>query len=113
MSYISTTSATNTNSVNALQNVLASLNSVNTNTTTNPYPIVHSINGSGYSTNQYRIAPAFKMELFKSENGGFVMHLITTDNKTNHETTKMFILSNVENMGNDIQNILVMEILRT
>lgn len=69
------------------------------------------------STNSYnagsvfKAQPAFKMEMYKSENGGFVMNLITNSTHYN-EDAKIFILNDIENLGKDIQNILIAEILK-
>ena len=53
------------------------------------------------------------MELFKSENGGFIMSLLTWDSKNYTEMSKLFILNDIQNMGRDIQNILAAEILKS
>jgi hypothetical protein len=106
MSY-STTQA----NANAIINSLSNLNVANT-----PYlgTAITTNNTSGISINgTYKKSPTFRMELFKSENGGFVMNLITTDLNTYIENTKIFILKEVENMGRDIQNILMLEVLKS
>lgn len=79
-------------------------------------PMYSNTNGTANSINYpkpYKADPAFKMELYKSENGGFVMHLITTDPKTNTDNVRMYILPDIENLGRDIQNILIMDILKS
>jgi hypothetical protein len=53
------------------------------------------------------------MEMFKSENGGFIMNLITMNYNNYSEKHKLFILNDTQNMGRDIQNILAAEILKS
>jgi len=89
-----------------LQSALNSLNSSGTITTI-------STNGSStISPFNSKIFPTFKMELFKSENGGFVLNLIICKDNSYTESSKLFILNDVENLGRDIQNILLVEILK-
>jgi hypothetical protein len=52
------------------------------------------------------------MEFYKSENGGFVLNLIKPNPDTYSEKPKLFTLKDVENIGRDIQNILLVEILK-
>jgi hypothetical protein len=105
--------ATNTNSSQAIQNALNSLTNTNGNISnialanTNGY---NTINTS--SSNIFKAMPTFKMEMFKSENGGFVMTLITMNPNTYQDVSKLFILNDIQNMGRDIQNILASEILK-
>lgn len=74
--------------------------------------IATSIYTNGNITFHHKIFPKFKMEMYKSENGGFVMNLISYQDNTNNEESKLFILSDIENLGKDIQNILLTEILK-
>lgn len=101
----------NVSASQALQNAITSIQGItNGNGSSGGYSTA-----IGYPTTSipYKPAPTFKMEMFKSENGGFVMHLITWDANVFMDKTKIFILNDLENMGRDIQNILVMEILKT
>jgi hypothetical protein len=93
-----------------LQNALGNLSHASINSIGIPNGSVSTVFNTN---NSYKTPPTFKMELFKSENGGFIMNLITWDANTYTEKTKLFILNEVENMGRDIQNILVMEILKS
>jgi hypothetical protein len=52
------------------------------------------------------------MEFYKSENGGFVLNLVKSNPDMYTEKPKLFILNDVENIGRDIQNILLVEILK-
>lgn len=114
MSYLST----NTNSSHALQNALNSLNIVSnpnglhTLGTINSSSINTTSNYSG-SAGIFKMLPTFKMELFKSENGGFILNLITMNTSTYQDVSKLFILSDLQNMGRDIQNIIATEILKS
>ncbi len=76
----------------------------------------YTSNTNSYNINSnnsvFKAQPAFKMEIYKSENGGFIMNLITNSN-TYSEDCKMFILNDMKNLGNDIQNILLTEILKS
>jgi len=101
MSYTNTN--TNTNSSSLLQNAINTLsNSV--------------VTSSNVSTpcayNGFKV-PNFKIEMFKSENGGFIMNLITMCYTNYSEKHKLFILNDIQNMGRDIQNILAAEILKS
>ena len=94
---------TNTNSSSLLQNAITTLGTTvvtNSNTST---PCAYS----GFKV------PNFKMEMFKSENGGFIMNLITMNYNNYSEKHKLFILNDTQNMGRDIQNILAAEILKS
>lgn len=94
-------------------NISHILNSLN-GTSPTAIPITPPVNGfSGTVLSNYKIIPTFRMELYKSENSGFILNLLTMDNSTFIEKGKLFILPDVENMGRDIQNILAMEILKT
>jgi hypothetical protein len=108
MSYL----ATNSNSSNIIQSALNSLsNSYATNSTSgNNYATVAAI---PITNNILKSVPTFKMEMFKSENGGFVMSLITMNPNTYQDVSKLFILNDIQNMGRDIQNILASEILKS
>jgi hypothetical protein len=72
----------------------------------------YAINSLPTNNSVFKAQPAFKMEIYKSENGGFIMNLITNSN-TYSEDSKMFILNDMKNLGNDIQNILLTEILKS
>jgi hypothetical protein len=95
-----------TNSNHIISNALASLNN---NYSNNYNAIVSSGNTISNSDNSYKLAPTFKMEMFKSENGGFIMNLYVLG----AQGPKLFILNDIQNMGNDIQNILLAEILKS
>jgi hypothetical protein len=75
--------------------------------------IITSTLGYPY-TNSFadKMRPTFSMEFYKSENGGFVLNLLSND-KNNQPTNKLFILKEEENIGRDVQNILVMEVLKS
>lgn len=110
MSYTSNTNASNIlqGAINSLTNTpIAGLNSMSNIgiTTTNGYATVNT-NGA------FKMSPTFKMEMYKSENGGFVLNLITMNPNTYQDTNKLFILNDIQNMGRDIQNILATEMLK-
>jgi hypothetical protein len=91
----------NNNSSPLLQSAINSVSNIGTN------------GFSSYNSGSvFKAQPAFKMEMYKSENGGFVMNLIT-NSTTYNEDTKIFILNDMKNLGNDIQNILLTEILKS
>jgi hypothetical protein len=112
----------NTNASHAIQSALnsltntpiAGLNSMSNIgiTTTNGYATAN-----GYATvntnGAFKMSPTFKMEMYKSENGGFVLNLITMNPNTYQDMYKLFILNDIQNMGRDIQNILAAEILKS
>ena len=106
MSYnISTTN----NSSAALSNAIANLG----NLQSTPFPTTFANgNSSGTYFNSTKLVPAFKMELYKSQNEGFILNLILFNPATLLEDGKLFILKDVENLGRDIQNILMMEIIK-
>ena len=111
MSYNNT--SYNQNTSNAIQNALASIQNASANSIL-AAPIYNTGNTSlPFTDTSYKISPTFRMEMFKSENGGFVMHLITRDVNTHAEKIKIFILKEIEELGRDIQNILVMEALKS
>ena len=56
--------------------------------------------------------PTFKMEMYKSQNEGFILNLIKTNPESHIDEGKLFILNDIENLGRDIQYILAMEILK-
>lgn len=77
---------------------------------TTPFPTTMvPINGGG---NFGKITPNFKMEMYKSENEGFILNLIKINPSSYSEEGKLFILKDIENLGRDIQNILMMEIIK-
>lgn len=63
-----------------------------------------------------KTTPVYKINLIKSENGGFVMEFTKTDNSVYNpiipKTPKIYILNEIENLGRDIQNILLLEEIR-
>ena len=78
------------------------LNIASTNNSfVNPFTAV----GSSYATSN-SIEPVFKMEFFKSENGGYIVGI------TYNNTCKLYTIKEVENLGRDIQNILLLEVLK-
>lgn len=89
---------------------------VATNTsTTLPY-YSNNITTTPYEQPTPKPSPAYKINLIKSENGGFVMEL-TRGNGLNPNTytpvtPKIYILKEIENLGRDIQNILMLEEIR-
>lgn len=102
--------STSTNSSAALSNALSNLGNIQST----PFPTTFA-NGSttnGTYFNSTKLVPTFKMELYKSENEGFVLNLILFNPSTLSEEGKLFILKDVENLGRDIQNILMMEIIK-
>lgn len=96
-------SSTN-NSSSALQNALHSLGTIQAN------PFATSVTNG--STSLAKITPTFKMEMYKSENEGFILNLIKLNPSSYSEEGKLFILNDIENLGRDIQNILMLEIIR-
>lgn len=91
-------------------------------TNANTFSNVGVSTGSGYATainpitnasNNMFMVPTFKMEMYKSENGGFVLTLVTMNPNTYQDMRKLFILNDLQNMGRDIQNILAAEILKS
>jgi hypothetical protein len=56
--------------------------------------------------------PKFDMSFYQSENGGFIMELKVGDDSNYVPKSKLFIIKDVENMGTEIQNILLQEILK-
>ena len=89
----------NSTNANAIQNALASLNTTYSNNSVS----------LPFADNSYKLSPTFKIEMFKSENGGFIMNLFVSGS----QGPKLFILNDIQNIGNDIQNILLAEILKS
>jgi len=59
------------------------------------------------------IEPNFRIDLTKSENGGFVIQVYTDPTNYMYKSKpKVYICSNVDNLGVDIQNALVLELLK-
>jgi hypothetical protein len=59
------------------------------------------------------IEPNFRIDLTKSENGGFVIQVYTDPTNYMYKNKpKVYICSNVDNLGVDIQNALVLELLK-
>ena len=112
MSHTTTPLNVNSNSSLAIQNALNSL-AVNPSPINTNVPFTHAVLSNNDYYNKSKVNPTFKLELFKAENGGFVMHLVTTDRNTYTDKTKMFILGDIQNMGRDIQNILAAEVLKS
>lgn len=55
------------------------------------------------------------IKLSKAENGGFVILVYTNDqldNNHNPKSPKVYINHNVENLGKDIQNALLLELMK-
>lgn len=102
-----------TNNSAMLQNALASLHTNNSSV-----PIYNTTNGSYITTNSSsetciaKLVPSFKLEMYKAENGGFVLNLLKTDPLKQFATGKLFILKDIENLGKDIQYILATEVLK-
>jgi hypothetical protein len=126
MSYTSNKNASNIlqGVINSLTNTpIAGLNSMSNIgiTTTNGYTTTTNgyttANGNGYTaintTGAFNMSPTFKIEMYKSENGGFILNLITMNPNTFQDMYKLFILNDIQNMGRDIQNILAAEILKS
>jgi len=90
-------------SANVIQNAVNTLN--------------NSMIGSGginiTPSSVFKKMPTFKIEMFIAENSGFIMNLVTMNINTFQEMNKLFILNDVQNMGQDIQNILAAEILKS
>lgn len=99
-------SSTN-NSSSVLQNALHSLGNLGTMQSS---PFATSVTNG--STSFAKIIPTFKMEMYKSENEGFILNLIKLNPSSYSEEGKLFILNDIENLGRDIQNILMMEIIK-
>ena len=105
----------NTNASHAIQSALNSL--TNTSITgLNPMSNIGITTTNGYAaintTGAFKMIPTFKMEMYKSENGGFILNLITMNPNTYQDINKLFILNDIQNMGRDIQNILATEMLK-
>ena len=99
-----------TNNSSALQNAL---NSISNNSISNIPFITNNTSPTGsYPFSSNNLSPVFKMEFYKSENGGFVLNLVKSNPDMYTEKPKLFILNDVENIGRDIQNILLVEILK-
>lgn len=104
---MSLSQATNNSAI--LQNALGNITSV---------PMYASSSGSyanGNSVSETGIAklvPAFKLEMYKADNGGFVLNLIKRHPLMQFDTGKLFILKDIENLGKDIQYILATEVLK-
>jgi hypothetical protein len=61
------------------------------------------------------IEPNYRIDLTKSENGGFVIQVYTDPFNSYamyKNKPKVYICTNVENLGVDIQNALVVELLK-
>lgn len=115
MSYTSNTNANilqGTINSNPIQNFNALGNAVSNITTTNGYATANGYTGISI-TGEFKMIPTFKMEMYKSENGGFILNLISMNPNTFQDTNKLFILNDIQNMGRDIQNILAAEILKS
>ena len=56
--------------------------------------------------------PKFDMSFYQSENGGFIMELKDGVDANYLPKSKLFIIKEIENMGTEIQNILMKEILK-
>ncbi len=103
------------NNSQELQNVL---NSISNTSITNLPMITNNTSANGWYTSTSHpfslnnLSPVFKMEFYKSENGGFVLNLVKSNPDMQTEKPKLFILNDVENIGKDIQNILLVEILK-
>lgn len=100
--------STSSNTSTALSNAIASLGNIQSA----PFPATFANGSIGTYFNSTKLVPAFKMELYKSENEGFILNLILFNQSTLSEEGKLFILKDVENLGRDIQNILMMEIIK-
>ena len=109
---MSLSQATNNSAI--LQNALASINASNISSV----PMYNSSSGvyvNGNSSSESGIAklvPSFKLEMYKAENGGFVLNLIKRHPLMQFDTGKLFILKDIENLGKDIQYILATEVLK-
>jgi hypothetical protein len=101
-----------TNNSAALQNALNSISNISNASVGNvPFITNNTSTNASYSFPS-SLSPVFKMEFYKSENGGFVLNLIKPNVDTYSEKAKLFTLKDVENIGRDIQNILLVEILK-
>jgi hypothetical protein len=80
----------------------------NTNTTNSSYITTNSSSESGIA----KLVPSFKLEMYKAENGGFVLNLLKAHPLKQFATGKLFILKDIENLGKDIQYILATEVLK-
>ena len=84
----------------------SALNSFSTNTQS---PYGPTVNSASFGNNVF---PTFKMEMYKSQNDGFILNLIKRNPESLIDEGKLFILNDIENLGRDIQYILAMEILK-
>ena len=57
--------------------------------TTNKYPYGSTTSSGSFGSNVF---PTFKMEMYKSENEGFILNLIKTNPESHIEEGKLFIL---------------------
>jgi len=79
-------------------------NAMGSNIATTPYPYDDS--------KSFRSKPTFKMEFYKSENGGFIMSIVKLNKTTYQNEDTLYIIKDVDNMGQEIQNILMLDVLR-
>ena len=86
------------------------LQSAFTTTANTQHPYGSTVSNASFAGNN--VFPTFKMEMYKSENEGFVLNLIKTNPESHIDEGKLFILNDIENLGRDIQYILAMEILK-
>jgi hypothetical protein len=80
--------STSSNTSAALNNAIANLG----NLQSTPFPAVFA-NGStssGTYFNSTKLVPTFKMELYKSENEGFILNLILFNQSTLTEEGKLY-----------------------
>lgn len=95
--------------ISATPNYSPLLQSALTSYTTNTNPYGPTTSSGSFGNNVF---PTFKMEMYKSENEGFILNLIKTNTESHIDEGKLFILNDIENLGRDIQYILAMEILK-
>jgi len=104
------------NNSQALQNALNSISNISS-VTNLPLVTSNTSNNGWYTSTSHpfssnNLSPVFKMEFYKSENGGFVLNLVKSNPDMYAEKPKLFTIKDVEHIGRDIQNILLVEILK-
>jgi hypothetical protein len=104
--------------LSAIQSGTSVVTTSNCSGTLNTLPTQTQANGSWANStfpfpNQSKFgSPKFNMSFYQSENGGFIMELKDGLDSNYVPKSKLFIIKEIENMGTEIQNILLQEILK-
>lgn len=104
--------------LSAIQSGTSVVTTSNCSGTLNTLPTQTQANGS-WATSTFPFPkqskfgkPKFDMSFYQSENGGFIMELRDGMDSNYDPKSKLFIIKEIENMGTEIQNILLQEILK-